>query len=395
MRRPPCRAYDRRVTRARLRDALVDWSLAAALAVGAVLQQLGCVCWPDPHWPDLAVIVLATLALGLRRRWPFPVFLVVGNAAILHLLLGFNNPFLLTFAALVAVYSVANHTPWPVGLLGGAAAAALLPVSFVVGWANNGSVTLSDIPFNYSLFGAAWFLGDNLRRHGEQVLLATRLRAAEEERSRRAVTDERTRIARELHDVVAHTLSVIVLQAGAGRRIAPDQPDRAAGVLGAIETLGREALGDMRRLVAILRTDADADGDTEPQPSLRRLPELAERVRSAGLRVDVRTEGDARPLPPGVDLSAYRIVQEALTNALRHADAARVEVVVRYGGAGVEVEVTDDGHGPPAAANGSGPGPGGGHGLAGMRERVGMFGGELEVGAHVGGGFRVRALLPA
>jgi signal transduction histidine kinase len=293
----------------------------------------------------------------------------------------------MTFAVLVALFSVANHGRWALSVFAAAATATFLPVSILLDWHNRSQAYLSDVPFNYALFGAAWILGDNLRRQREQAQLAMRLTAAEEERSKRAVADERVRIARELHDVVAHTLSVIVLQAGAGRRIAPEQPERGATVLAGIEALGRDALGDMRRLLGILRTDPEREH--EPQPSLRRLPELADRVRSAGIAVDVRTEGEVRPLPPGVDLSAYRIVQEALTNTLRHAGAGRAEVVVRYGGAGVEVEVTDDGRGP--AANGGA----GGHGLTGMRERVGMFGGELEVGGREGGGFRVRALLPA
>jgi signal transduction histidine kinase len=383
----PGRRYHRRVTRGWSRDDLVDWALAIGVTVGAELQRAGCGCRADPRWLDVLVTLLATLPIGLRRRWPYAAWQIVGLASLAHILLGFTNPFLMTFAVLVALFSVANHARWALSVFAAAATATLLPVSLLLDWHNRGQTYLSDIPYNYALFGAAWILGDNLRRQRAQAQLAMRLTAAEEERSRRAVADERVRIARELHDVVAHTLSVIVLQAGAGRRIAPEQPERAAGVLGGIEALGRDALGDMRRLVGILRTGPEREH--EPQPSLRRLPELADRVRSAGLAVDVRTEGEARPLPPGVELSAYRIVQEALTNTLRHAGAGRADVVVRYSGATVEVEVTDDGRGP--AANGAA----GGHGLAGMRERVGMFGGELEVGAREGGGFRVRALLPA
>jgi signal transduction histidine kinase len=383
----PGAGYDRGVTRAWSRNDLVDWALATAVAVGAELQVATCDCRGSPQWVGALVTLLATLPIGLRRRRPFPVLLVTGGAALAHVALGFTNPFLITFAVLVALFSVANHASWTLSVSAAVLTATVLPVSFALDWHNQGHVNLSDLPYNYGLFGAAWVLGDNLRRQREQAQLAVRLAAAEEERSRHAVADERVRIARELHDVVAHTLSVIVLQAGAGRRIAAQQPDRAASVLGGIEALGREALGDMRRLVGMLRTGPEREH--EPQPTLEQLPELADRVRSAGLDVDLRTEGEARPLPPGVDLSAYRIVQEALTNTLRHAGADRAEVVVRYGGAGVEVEVIDDGRGP--GANGAA----GGHGLAGMRERVGMFGGELEVGAREGGGFRVRAMLPA
>ena len=376
------------MVRVRLRDDVVDWALALAVAAGAVLQQRACDCATGPPWLNYGIILLATLPIGLRRRRPFPVMLVVGTASIGHILFGFTNQFLVTFASVVATFSVASYAPWSLSVLTAAAVATLLPVNFLVDWSNQGRVNLSDIPYNYALFGGAWILGDNLRRERAQAQRAIRKGIEQEERARRAVADERSRIARELHDVVAHTLSVIVLQAGAGRRIAAEQPERARGVLEAIEALGRDALGDMRRLVGILRTEGDSSTGTEPQPSLARLSDLAERVRSAGLAVEVRTEGEPRPLPAGVELSAYRIVQEALTNALRHAGAARAVVVVRYGAAGVELEVTDDGSGPA-------PGAGGGHGLVGMRERVGMFGGELEIGAGDGGGFRVRAQLPA
>jgi signal transduction histidine kinase len=375
----------------RLRDDLLDWTLAVVVAVGAVLQQRGgCDCRRDPLWLNLGLVVVTTLPIGLRRRQPFAVLMVTGGAAFAHVLLGYTNGFLTTFAVVVAMFSVANYAPWSLSLLGAGAAVVVLPASLVVDWHNQGRIVVGDVPYNYALFGAAWILGDNLRREREQAQRARRLRTEDEERSRRAASEERSRIARELHDVIAHTLSVIVLQAGAGRRLAPD---RARDVLGSIETLGRDALGDMRRMVGILRTDGDELTERAPQPSLAALTELAERVRSAGLAVDVRTEGEPRPLPPGVDLSAFRIVQEALTNALRHAGAAQARVVVRYAEDGVEVEVSDDGRGP-AAGDAAGAGSNG-HGLVGMRERVGLFGGQLEVGAGEGGGFRVRARLPA
>ncbi len=390
--------YDRPVT-GRSRQ-LVDWALAAAVAAGAILQQQGCGCRRDPLWLNAGVLLLVTLPIGLRRRWPFAVFVVTGVASLLHVLLGFSNQFLGTFAVLVAMFSVAYYAPWALSVLAAASVALGLPINFAVDWHNHGHVELNDIPYNYALFGAAWILGDNLRqrRRRERELedRAERLQTEQEERARRAVADERARIARDLHDAVAHTLSVIVLQAGAARRIAADQPKRAASVLGSIEALGREAVGDMRRLVGILRTDGDGAAETEPQPSLSRLDTLLERVRAAGLDVRVRTEGEPRPLPPGADLTAYRIVQEALTNTLRHSGAGRADVVVRYGGAGVEIEVCDNGRGPAAGGAGdpAAAAAAGGHGLLGMRERVGLFGGRLETGAGTGGGFRVRALLP-
>jgi signal transduction histidine kinase len=367
------------------RDDIADWALATAIAVGAVVQQVDASGSREPLTLNLALVLLATLPIGLRRRWPVLVFFVSGMASLAHVLFGFQNQFLTTFAVLVTLYSVANHGPWPMPVLSAAAVALLLPVNFIVDWTNQGHVNVGDIPYNYALLGAAWLLGDRLRRERE---LRTQLHTQQGERERRAVADERDRIARDLHDVVAHTLSVIVLQAGGGRRVAVEHPERAGAVLSSIEALGREALRDMRRLLGVLRADEGAAPPPEPQPSLSRLDALVERVRAAGLAVEVCTEGEPRDLPSGVDLSAYRIVQEALTNVLRHARAERARVVVRYAPAGVEVEVTDDG-----TAGFSG-GAGGGRGLLGMRERVSMFGGTFEAGPRPDGGFRVRAVLP-
>lgn len=208
-----------------------------------------------------------------------------------------------------------------------------------------------------------------------------RARAAEA-----AVLEERQRLARELHDVVAHGLSVIVLQAGAARRVAATDPDRAGAALATIEQAGRDALVEMRRLLGVMR--AGAESALDPQPGLDALDALIDRLRSAGLRVELRREGLGR-LPVGVDLSAYRIVQEALTNAVKHAPGARIEVALRQDGARLEVEVRDDGAAEPRPTE---P-PAGGHGLLGMRERVALFDGQLEAGPH-GAGYRVRATLP-
>jgi len=383
--------YDRPVTLARWRDDVLDWALAVTIAAGAMLQQRSCDCRQFPLWLNAVLILLGTLPLGLRRRQPFAVFTVVGLASLVHVLGGFANQFLNTFAVMVAVFSVADYAPWPLSVLAGAAVALALPVNFAADWTNQRRVSLSDIPYNYALFGAAWVLGDNLRqrrqREGELVERAERLLAEQDERAHRAVADERARIARDLHDVVAHTVSVIVLHAGAARRIAAEQPERARGALEAIEALGREAAADMRRLVGILRAPAEPAADTEPQPSLARLDTLVDRVRAAGLDVRLHIEGEARTLAPGVDLSAYRIVQEALTNTLRHAHAERADVVLRYRADGLELEVSDNGRG-------SVPAAGGGQGLIGMRERAAIFGGRVEVGPGPGAGFRVRVLLP-
>ena len=216
-----------------------------------------------------------------------------------------------------------------------------------------------------------------------------RLELAERERdlaAREAVAAERARVARELHDVVAHSVSVMVIQAQAGPRLLAD-PERARGVFDSIEATGKEALTELRRLLGILR-EADEQADRGPQPGLDALPMLVEQVRKAGLPVDVRVEGEPRPLPAGVDLSAYRIIQEALTNALKHAGRAEAEVRLRYGAAALELEVVDNGSASSALA------PGSGHGLTGMRERVALYGGALQAGVRNGHGFAVRASLP-
>jgi signal transduction histidine kinase len=216
-----------------------------------------------------------------------------------------------------------------------------------------------------------------------------RAQLAERERdvaAREAVVGERARIARELHDVVAHSVSVMVVQAQAGPRLLAE-PERAKGVFESIETTGREALVELRRLLGVLRAP-DQQPATVPQPGLAALQTLVDQVRDAGMRVDLRVEGDPSQLPPGIDLSAYRIVQEALTNSLKHAGRAEAEVIVRYEPSALELEILDNGAGAPSRVNGSG------HGLVGMRERVVLYGGTLEVGARNGHGFAVRARLP-
>jgi signal transduction histidine kinase len=208
-----------------------------------------------------------------------------------------------------------------------------------------------------------------------------------EETARRAVAEEQARIARELHDVISHNVSVMVVQAAAGGDVFATRPDRAREALGSIESTGREALVELRRLLGVVRPAADDDGVCrEPQPGLARLPELIEHVSAAGLRVELAVGGEPRDLPPGVDLSAYRIVQEALTNTLKHARAANVQVTIGYADSRLGLEILDDG------AGGEVTGPG--RGIIGMRERVGLLGGELSAGPRAGGGFGVRATIP-
>jgi len=218
---------------------------------------------------------------------------------------------------------------------------------------------------------------DNVRLDPERVSAA-----------RRAAAEERARIARELHDVVGHAIGVIVLQADGGRRLLRVDPGETERALTTIEQTGRGALDEMRRLVAMLRATDDEDA-LAPQPGLAGLEELAADVRAAGLPVDVVIEGQPTALPAGVDLSAYRIAQEALTNALKHAGPAHARVLVRYGAREVGIEVEDDGRGAPTAGSN-----GGGHGLVGIRERAALYGGQVDAGPRPEGGFAVRVRLP-
>ena len=240
------------------------------------------------------------------------------------------------------------------------------------------------------LFSIAWLAGFAIGRKLEQASAAQeraeRLEREQEAEARAAVAEERARIARELHDVVGHSVSVMTVQASAvRRRLNPDQ-EQEREALEIVEQTGREALAEMRRLVGVLRRPEEAPA-LAPQPSLEHLDRLVAQARESGLPVELRIEGEPTQLPPGVDLTAYRLVQEGLTNAIKHARASKADVVVRYGDGSVEVTVTDDGPG-------GGDGGGGGHGLVGMRERVTVYGGELEAGPRPEGGYSLRARLP-
>jgi signal transduction histidine kinase len=238
--------------------------------------------------------------------------------------------------------------------------------------------------------GVAWALGDrNRNRNAYLSQLEERARSAErdrEENARRAREDERNRIARELHDVVAHNVSVIAVQAGAARTTAAGDAERAVEALGLVERTARATLSELRALLGVLRKDDAAP--LQPQPTLAQLDDLVRRASDAGLRVQTHIEGAARALPGVVELAAYRVVQEALTNAIKHAGEASAHVLVRYGEAELELLVADDGAGPAPAAETAG------HGLVGMRERVALYGGEVEAGAGPGGGFAVHARIP-
>jgi signal transduction histidine kinase len=283
-------------------------------------------------------------------------------------------------AWLIAVYSVAAHTERRTALIGGG-----IGLAGGLTW-----IGLDDFLLPVVTFGGAWLAGRLVRQRQRYAsALEDRARVLERERdanARVAAAEERVRIARELHDIVGHSVSVMVVQAGVQRQLLDDDQTNTREVLRSIEQTGKEALAEMRRLVGVLRQQNESV-ELEPPASVEHLDGLVRRMGESGVPVRLRVECARVPLPPGVDLTAYRIVQEALTNTLKHAEAASAEVLLRYSADAVEVEVVDDGR-LPRAENGTG------HGLDGMRERVSLYGGEIQTGRLDGGGFLVRARLP-
>ena len=245
--------------------------------------------------------------------------------------------------------------------------------------------------------GAAWLIGWNLRRRrarwAELQARTDRLEREHEEEARRAVTEERLRIARELHDVIAHSMSVIAVQSAVGHHVIDAQPAEARQALAAIEATSRSALTEMRRLLGVLRQEGEPRGSLTPAPGLADLSALVSQVRDAGLQVWINVEGQRGSVPPGVDLSAYRVIQEALTNVIKHAGSAAATVTIRYRDDSVTVEIANQAPAAPAARIAA-PRTGSGHGIIGMRERVAVFGGEFSAGPRPDGGFLVRACFP-
>jgi signal transduction histidine kinase len=362
------------------------WDLALAVLLGLFALQgaFDADGVKDPAWAVIGLIECTALPLAFRSLWPLPVLGVTLAAAVAGDLL-FDG--LQLAGPVIALYTVARHHERRVSLAAGGVAAAGLAVPAASRAAESPLFAI----VIYLVLVAAWAIGDNVRRrHAYLTRVQAREAAMEEEqqeRARVAVAEERARIARELHDVISHNVSVMVLQAAAGADVFATHPERSREALGSIETAGREALAELRRLLSVVDAPVDEGPGLAPPPGLDRLPELVERVRATGLDVSLTVSGDGRALPAGVDFSAYRIVQEALTNTLKHAHAATAGVDVRIGAHSLEVEIVDDG-------TAAGEAPGRGHGLIGMRERAAVFGGELQAGPRSQGGFVVRAFIP-
>ncbi len=349
----------------------------------------------------LVVSVTMCVAVALRRRAPERMLLLALVTGVAQLA---TNVTVIPadFALLVIVYTVAsNGARWAsrLALLCALSAAGLSEArwpdgSYDTGWTRVVQAVFLTIPF-----ALAWVIGDSLRTrrayYAQLEERAERLQREREAQSKAAVAAERARIARELHDVVAHNVSVMVVQADGAAYVLDASPDQAKQALGTISQTGRLALAEMRRLLGLLRESDDSGGEYVPQPGVDQLGELVEQVRGAGLPVDFAVEGPARPLSSGVELTAYRIVQEALTNTRKHGGpAASATVRLTYGDSELRMLIEDDGRGAAADGYEEGGADGLGQGLIGMRERIAMIGGTLETGPRPGGGFRIRAALP-
>jgi len=357
----------------------------------AVLMTVELLSRPDGRQlPALGYGLLATLPLAVRRRQPLLSFLLVqaGMVGLVRLVPDtFDTSATALALAVFALFSLGAHAVGVQFWL----SIPVLCVSVVLGQIADGSpFAPGTVMFFVAFAGAPWASGVGLRlyrerRAGEASRTAALL-AEESARNVVALEVERSRIARDLHDVVSHAMAVTLMQARGGRRMLANDPTAARAAFDAIERTNTQALGDMRRMLNVLRP-ADGDTSTAPMPSLRRLPELVADVRASGVPVDLQISGDLDQIPPGVDLSAYRVIQEALTNVIKHAGTARAAVTVQCSTDDVELLVSDDGNG--AATLHSG-----GHGIAGIKERVAVLGGTVHAEAGPVSGFVVRARLP-
>jgi signal transduction histidine kinase len=383
--------------RVRTFDVVLATVVAASLVVVMPVIEN-----PDARSFDALAVVLVVVAggvLALHRRAPIVVLAVTTSVLVLYSLRDYSgSPVYVTWIGAIFAVSVARG-PARAWVPATVATAAILATAFhdstgvVIG-------RLSQAPWSIAALFVSWavgalLLGGSVRgRQAERAALEERARhlaETREEEARRRVAEERVRIARDLHDSVAHSLTGISVEAGVGAHVLDERPEDARAALLAIKHASGDALAELRATLSMLRSGEAPP--REPAAGLDRLPSLIESSRAAGLPVDVVIEGDARPLPPAVDTAAFRIVQESLTNVIRHAGPARATVAVRHGDDGVEIEVTDDGRGA-VDGNGAADGGGGGHGLAGMRERVALLGGALYAGTRRSGGYRVRARLP-
>ncbi|MFV0136440.1 sensor histidine kinase [Streptomyces sp. HMX87] len=398
------------IARARCRLGAHPLALDAALAA-AVLACMVAGSFADPHGPDgvtwgvrtpdpfsLVLMTLGAAALVFRRRAPKPVLALTGVVSLVESVTG-DPRAPVVMAAVVALYTVAattdRPTTWRIGLLTMTVLTGAAMIAGPLPWYAQENLAV----FAWTGIGAT--AGDAVRSR-RAVVQAIRERAEKaertrEEEARRRVAEERLRIARDLHDVVAHHIALVNVQAGVAAHVMDKRPDQAKEALAHVRQASRSALEELRATVGLLRQSDDPKAPTEPAPGMDRLDELAGTFRSAGLHVEVARADQGTTLPTAVDVAAYRVIQEALTNVQKHAGPrARAEVSVVRVGQHIEITVLDDGSGAGTGGTSAGTAPaaGGGHGLLGMRERVSAVRGTLTTGPRYGGGFRVHAILP-
>jgi len=370
-----------------------DRVCAAVLFVVAQIEVLSMGSGDAPLWALMLAAVGYTVPFAFRREHTLAavcivIASVVAESALLTDATRYFVPFL---GAMLFSYSAGAYLEGRIAyaglaiMVGGILTVTVLSPSQIAG----------DYIFPTCFGAIAWLAGRGVRtrtRLTEELHeAAVREQEAHELQALRAASDERRRIAREMHDVVAHSVSVMVVQAGGARRILDRDPARAVAAAAQIERTGREALAEMRRLLGVIHREDDDEHDARaPQPTMAGVGALVARAKEAGLPVELHVDGEKRTLPAGLDLAAFRVVQEGLTNALKYADHARTDVHVRWGERELELEILDRGPGPARERMGGEDG----HGLVGMRERVKLYGGELEAGRRRGGGFRIRAKLP-
>ena len=347
-------------------------ALVATIVAGSVVSEDGV------HGPAAWIFVIAVCApLVVRRRVPLPV--LFGVSALVVVLAFLGNGTAADVALALSLYTVAAHEPWQRLATFGLPVATVAAIASEVAAQKHGNWA-EVVTQVVLLVGFSVMIGRIVYNRRRRLVLDRELAARE------AVTSERTRIARELHDVVAHSMSVMIVQAGAARTVLDRDPAGAEAAIAHVEETGRAGLAEMRRLIGVL-TDAGEAASTAPMPGLAELEPLLDTMRAAGLPVEVVRTGSPRDLSAGADLAAYRVIQESLTNALKHAGPANARVSMDFAPDRLTIEVSDDGRGPALE-------PGIGHGLIGMRERVGVFGGTLTTSGRAGGGFVVRAEIP-
>jgi signal transduction histidine kinase len=361
-------------------DALLALAVGVVTVISIVVADVD-----DPSermtWWGWALVAVQVVPLVWRRRAPLAVLFVSGLGSLVFGMANLPDP-AIQFTLALALYTVAAYRCRRISVPVVLAFVVVGALSFVL----DDQADLADIAVTYLVGVGAWVVGDSTRSQRER---AAWLAQRQQDEARRAAAEERVRIARDLHDVVAHHISVIAVQAEAAQEVLAAHPERAERAMATVAETARTALGELRRMLGLLRSDAGR----APQPDLGAVDELVASVRGAGLAVEVRTTGPARPVDGVVGVTAYRIVQEALTNVLRHADARRACVDLAFDADALVIRVADDGRGPRAARPGATNG-GAGQGLVGMRERVTVLGGRLATGPAPDGGFTVEARLP-